>query len=217
MIDELVSSLNKSSKNDRTLAQNLRSLKRVLLKCNGSLPRDQSSIEDELRSVLLDCGFDSAAIDAALSSQNTPIEGTEEVIPAVVVANTGNPIEPILLPEMHESPDVLANRLKEEGNKYFMSKDYKNALIHYERVLSMSDISKDIYVKTASNQIAALIAWNGTTRNMMEDAKLNLKKAILMEPSNPKLFYRLGEAQEWLGDLNQAIQSAHLNHRLCPY
>jgi TPR repeat protein len=111
---------------------------------------------------------------------------------------------------------VLANRLKEEGNKYFMSKDYKNALIHYERVLSMSDISKDIYVKTASNQIAALIAWNGTTRNMMEEAKLNLKKAILMEPSNPKLFYRLGEAQEWLGDLNQAIQSLLIALNLNP-
>lgn len=87
-----------------------------------------------------------------------------------------------------------------------MAKDYKNALICYEKVLSMPNIPNDIYVKTASNKVAALLPWDGTTRKMMEDAILNLEKALLMD-MNPKLFYRYSEAREWLGDLEHAIQS----------
>lgn len=208
LIDELLICCNQEIKDDRRLAQKLKALKQALVKCSHELPRNQTAIEEELRTVLLDLGFGAASIDEARSTyawqQNRSFQyGNIISSPETQHKASQEPPE--------ESRDERAFRLNEEGNKCFKAEDYKTALMYYEAVLSTPNISSDIFIKAASNQIAALLRWDGTTKEKMEKAAKDIQKAMRMDCnqgnnmcSNAKLFYRDGQASEWLGQLMPA-------------
>lgn len=107
------------------------------------------------------------------------------------------------------SPSVEASSrveaLKEEGNKYFNAADYQKALLYYDKILSTPGIPNEVFVKVATRKTLALIRWDGTTKEQMRGSMKVLAKALEFDGNNSRLFYRMSQGAEWLGQLDAAL------------
>ncbi|XP_052267858.1 uncharacterized protein LOC127869379 isoform X2 [Dreissena polymorpha] len=104
-----------------------------------------------------------------------------------------------------------AKKKKESGNYFFKRKGYKQAINLYTQALKIIDSKVSSYQLQQVLELRSVVHCNVSTSlfklSVFEDARQSAQKSVKIQPSNAKAYIRLGQAEEKLGNPEEAIKA----------
>ena len=106
-----------------------------------------------------------------------------------------------------------AQKLKEEGNELFKRKHYREAAERYSDALSLLNEGE---APRAASALYANRALAYTRSESYGAAAMDAKRAIELDPRNPKAYYRLGSAHVAMGKFKDGLAVFRVVVKMCP-